>query len=104
MVSQPVHALGLIAAKPLVVLRSTDAVMATGLGHAVGHFLGAANNRQTVSDGSVELLFGHVVPLFVGTLCNPCPSVLESTINRSLTQRQNEPARVPFYCEAQAIG
>jgi hypothetical protein len=54
--------------------------MSAGLGNTVGHFLGVANDCQAVSDGSVELLFGPVVPLLLGTLCNPCPSVLDKKL------------------------
>ena len=34
-----------------------------------------------MSDGSIGLLFGHVVPILLGTFSNPCPLVLEPLSN-----------------------
>ena len=75
-VPEPVQAVGVIAASPLVEALAADAVVAAGQRHVAGDLLSVAQDRQASLGHPEQLLLGHGVSSLVGDPeCQPSLSV-----------------------------
>jgi hypothetical protein len=75
-VSEPVQAIGVIAAAPGVEALTADAVVAAGQADVVGDLLSMTKDRQAPLGHPGQLLLGHRVSSLVGDpTCQPSPSV-----------------------------
>jgi hypothetical protein len=80
-VSEPVQAMGVIAAAPLVEHLAADAVVAARQADVAGDLFSMAQDRQATIGHPEQLLLGHGVSSLVGDPeCQPSPSVPYSVL------------------------
>jgi hypothetical protein len=83
-VPEPVQAVLVIAASPLVEALAADAVIASGQADVAGDLLSVAQDRESSLGHPEQLLLGHGVSFLVGDPeCQPSLSVPYESINRN---------------------